>query len=208
MTIPSFLTDLLARRREQRDAAEADYRDLVGRIASGASPADKQIDQVLTATGKTVTDLGCDVGAELERRERIGRVARRAELLAQIGEIHGQMGDRQAGFVAAWSALVTEHQAKMGELTAQEQLLQRELSGCDSAARQLLHGNPRLESIAKQLGQLTIAERALRAAAGGLHRTLPHDSIAGQRIREIERERTELLAERERIELELTTLSN
>jgi hypothetical protein len=218
----TVIDNLAAKERQRTAAATAAYKNLIVACASGNEPSEDDIAAVLDAADKSAFDLSREVEVVRRRREQ------QAELIAlvaeenRIPELRKQVADSHAEYERAKAAAVAFQQPLLDEIRIiQDRVrnskirLERELrDGCpdetilakEAAIAKALHENEiatgdaddRLHRASSELGSGKFDGDQNADTRKVLTARLERATADVERLK---RERTELIAQREEIEL-------
>ncbi|MHB0955914.1 MAG: hypothetical protein ACYC0X_05975 [Pirellulaceae bacterium] len=166
MSFSTTLTKLLKDRTDEQLTAAERYRDLVSQAAGDGNVTPATIETVLSAAGKSLDDLAGDVAAERERRRNLSVVARRDELLSELGELNAEERGELEQFNQAFRKLQEDHVSAVKLFQSRRASINGEIERCRLAERKLTAGHPRLAEIRSELAALAQQENQLRMMSG------------------------------------------
>lgn len=138
------LFDRIFKAQKQRGESRAcDYRSLIAEIASGTEPQGDRLDQILTASGKSVEQLRADVELHQQRRAWREQYDALPKLNEETATIERQIADAEMAFEAARA----QFHAATNPLHARLRQLQEERNQAETAQARLEETCPHVELV-------------------------------------------------------------
>ena len=142
----SNVFDRIFKAQKQREESRArDYRSIVAEIASGTEPQVDRLDQILTASGKSVEQLRADVELHQQRRAWREQYDALPKLTEQTATIERQIADAEKAFEAARA----QFHAATNPLHARLRQVQEERNQAEAAKARLQDTCPHAELVAE-----------------------------------------------------------
>lgn len=142
----STVFDRIFKAQQQREESRArDYRSLVTEIASGTEPQADRLDQILTASGKSVEQLRADVELHQQRRAWREQYDALPRLDDEQAALERQIADAEKAFEAARA----QFHAAINPLHARLRQVQEERTQAEAAKARLQETCPFGELVAE-----------------------------------------------------------
>lgn len=142
----SNVFDRIFKAQKQREESRArDYRSLVAEIAGGTEPQADRLDQILTASGKSVEQLRADV--ELHQQRRAWR--EQYDALPRLNEERGTIGRQIADAEKALEAARRQFDTTTGPLQARLRQVEAERNQAEATQARLQETCPHVELVAE-----------------------------------------------------------